>query len=912
MLTHKKASRIIVEHALNELNLKNVSQGLSSAEVLQRQQLYEPNELIAQEDDPLYIKFLEQFKDPLIMLLLGSAIISFLFGQFDDAISITLAVAIVGTVAFIQEYRSEQTLQALSKLVPPHCKVLRDEQVHDVMARELVPGDVVVLEAGDRVPADCRVVEETELMADESSLTGEGVPAQKTQEALNTPVFALQEEVELAEFTNLVFMGTLICNGHGKAVVIATGMQTEFGKTFEEMREVNTRRTPLQLKMDDLGKQLSLISIAIIVVIAMLGVFQGKNLLDMFQIGVSLAVAAIPEGLPICVTVTLALGVMRMANRKAIVKKLPAVEALGCATVVCCDKTGTLTKNQMTVEQIHMMGVELNIQVSGVGYQTQGDFTLNGEKISPQDNLALEKLLQTGCLCNNATLHPDGKVTGQPTELALLVANAKAGLEDARSSRPRVHEVAFSSQRKRMEVRVQEPEGLVYHVKGTIEGVLESCSTYMSFRGDILPLSEYEREITLKTAAEMGRKGLRVLAGAYGMQFNALTFAGLFGMRDPPRVGAQEAVTSMQSSQVQLVMITGDAKETAVAIAESMGFYDPSFHRAMSGAEIERLQGQKFQDHLERIAVFYRVSPRHKLSIVRAYQENEEVVAMTGDGVNDAAALKAADIGVAMGESGTDVAKEAADMIILDDNFATIVNAIEEGKSIFYNIKNFLTFQLSTSVAALTLIAMSTVLGLPSPLNAMQILWINIIMDGPPAQSLGVEPVDHAVMSRPPRRSSDQIIGTKLLVRVVTSGILIVIGTLWVFYKEMEDGQVTRRDTTMTFTTFVTFDMMNALCCRSSEKFVFQLDLFGNKAFLFAVGGSLLGQMLVIYFPPLQAVFQTEALSVGDLLYICAIASSLLVLDSVRKIVCKLGSRPQSTGIKDNFKRKLPTMHEIV
>jgi len=609
------------------------------------------------------------------------------------------------------------------------------------------------------------------------------------------------------------------------------------------------------------------------------------------------------------VTVTLALGVMRMANRKAIVKKLPAVEALGCTTVVCCDKTGTLTQNEMTVEQIFILGEETTIQVSGVGYQVNGEFRFHDGIINPATQPALKTLLEVGCLCNNAVFLSDGSISGQPTEVALLVACAKAQIPDLRSSQKRVNEVAFNSQRKRMEVRCESPNGLIYYAKGTLEGILEHCSTYVSFSGETLPLTEYERRKTQQAADEMGKKGLRVLAAGYGIQINALTFAGLFAMRDPPRLGVYNAINTMLSCKVRLVMITGDSKETAIAIAENLGFYDPLFNKSLSGSEIERMQGQKLGDILEHIAVFYRVSPRQKLAIVRAFQENGQIVAMTGDGVNDAPALKAADIGIAMGLTGTDVAKEAADMIIMDDNFATIVSAIEEGKCIYFNIKNFLTFQLSTSVAALALVAMSTVLGLPSPLNAMQILWINIIMDGPPAQSLGVEAVDPSVMSRPPRHRDDNILSKKLLFRVFTSGFLIVAGTLWVFFKEMgDDGVVTRRETTMTFTTFVMFDMVNALCCRSSEKTVFQLKMFENRAFIYAVGGSLVGQMLVIYFPPLQGVFQTESLYFSDLLLICTLVSSLIILDSFRKWLCARNS--PKTCEKDKY-NKLPSVFDV-
>ncbi|CAM9236671.1 unnamed protein product, partial [Discosporangium mesarthrocarpum] len=709
----------------------------------------------------------------------------------------------------------------------------------------------------------------------------------------------------------MVFMGTLACGGHATAVVTSTGMRTEFGKTFKEMKEVENRRTPLQMKMDDLGKQLSMISFVVIGVIAVIGVLQGKHLMEMFNIGVSLAVAAIPEGLPICVTVTLALGVMRMAKRNAIVKRLPAVEALGCANVICVDKTGTLTQNQMTVKELFILSEEEALAVTGVGYSQNGEVTLCKRVLNSTSYPAVTRLLEAACLCNNAVLtqtaqdsgHPtsqdvpcveNGSIRGQPTEIALLVAAAKFGAVDHRSSQERVHEVAFSSERKRMEVRYRHGSSLTYYVKGTVESILQHCTTFFSRDGTPAGLDDVDRRRVTEAAAMLGRKGRRVLAVAYGSRIEAMTFCGLVGIMDPPRPSAATSVREMQVSGTRVCMITGDAEETALAVASSLGIFNPAVHRALSGQEVERLTSTELEALIADVAVFYRTSPRHKLNIVRAMQAGGEMVAMTGDGVNDAPALKAADIGVAMGLAGTDVAKEAADMILLDDDFSTIVATIEEGKAIFYNIKNFLTFQLSTSVAALTIVAVATFLGFKCPLNAMQILWINIIMDGPPAQSLGVEPVHGSVLARPPRKAQDPIITTHLMFRVLSSGLLIVAGTLCVFRREMAQMtqmmsrtlEPTRRDTTMTFTTFVMFDMFNALCCRSADKTVPRMKLLANKAFLYSVGGSLVGQMLVIYFPPLQEIFQTEALSFHDLVMIVALTFTMVILDTGRKIMC--------------------------
>ncbi|CAM9720643.1 unnamed protein product [Pylaiella littoralis] len=914
------AARLAPEEVARHLGV-DAQSGLSLLEVSVRQGLVPPNELEQEEEDPLYKKYLEQFKDPLILLLLGSAVLSLLIKQYDDAISIFMAVTIVATVAFVQEYRSEQSLQALKTLLPPHATCLRGGKAEDVMARELVPGDVVLVKSGDRIPADCRLVQAADLFVDESSLTGEGHAREKVIAALDSvaprgnpaegagPVSHGHRAIPLAECKNMVFMGTLACGGHAKAVVVATGMKTEFGKTFEDMKEVECRRTPLQMKMDELGKQLSVLSFGIIGVIALVGVLQGKKLLEMFNIGVSLAVAAIPEGLPICVTVTLALGVMRMAKRNAIVKRLPAVEALGCATVICADKTGTLTRNEMTVKEVFVLSEDDIIDVAGVGYEPVGDFTLCGRRVTPQSSPAVTSVLEAACLCNNAVLGPaaaggnghlstgpaaeDSATRGQPTEICLLVAAQKFGVADPRPTHDRVHEVAFSSSKKKMEVRCMDRAGReTCYVKGSVEAVLLNCTSFRLRQGPAAEMGETERRQVLDAASALGSKGRRVMAVASGKTVDALVFCGLVGIMDPPRASAIAFADRMQACSTRMCMITGDAEDTAVAVASAIGFFDPSQHRTLSGAGIEHMSPSELEGFVRDVAVFYRTSPRHKLSIVKALQGIGEVVVMTGDGVNDAPALKAADIGVAMGISGSDVAKEAADMILMDDDIATITAAIEEGKAIFYNIKNFLTFQLSTAVAALSIVAIATFLGFKCPINAMQILWINIIMDGPPAQSLGVEPVHGAIVKRPPRKASDPVISTRLMWRVLSSGALIVVGTLWVFSlgvtKDgvlLKDVEPTRRDTTMTFTTFVMFDMFNALCCRSADKIVPQMDMFGNKAFIYSVGGSLVGQMLVVYLPWLQHVFQTEALSLNDLAFIAFVASSVVALDTARKLL---------------------------
>ncbi|KAM4658233.1 calcium-transporting ATPase type 2C member 1 isoform 4-T9 [Amazona ochrocephala] len=862
VLSSKKASELPVDEVASILQA-NLQNGLKNCEVCHRRAFHGWNEFDISEDEPLWKKYISQFKNPLIMLLLASAVISVVMHQFDDAVSITVAILIVVTVAFVQEYRSEKSLEELSKLVPPECHCVREGRVEHTLARDLVPGDTVCLSVGDRVPADLRLFEAVDLSIDESSLTGETAPCSKS-----TAPQPAATNGDLTSRSNIAFMGTLVRCGKAKGIVIGTGENSEFGEVFKMMQAEEAPKTPLQKSMDLLGKQLSLYSFGIIGVIMLVGWLQGKHILDMFTIGVSLAVAAIPEGLPIVVTVTLALGVMRMVKKRAIVKKLPIVETLGCCNVICSDKTGTLTKNEMTVTHIFTSDGQ-HAEVTGVGYNRFGEVMLDGEVIHGYNNPSISKIVEAGCVCNDALIR-NNTLMGKPTEGALIALAMK-----------------------------DKPE--VCFMKGAYEQVIRYCTSY-NCKGQTLPLVQQQREKYQQEKTSMGSAGLRVLALASGPELGQLTFLGLVGIIDPPRTGVKEAVTTLITSGVAIKMVTGDSQETAVAIASRLGLYSKN-SQAISGEEIDDLDIQQLSQITPKVAVFYRASPRHKLKIIKSLQNNGAVVAMTGDGVNDAVALKAADIGVAMGQTGTDVCKEAADMILVDDDFQTIMSAIEEGKGIYNNIKNFVRFQLSTSIAALTLISLATLMNFPNPLNAMQILWINIIMDGPPAQSLGVEPVDKDVIRKPPRNLKDSILTKSLIVKILVSSIIIVCGTLFVFWRELRDNVITPRDTTMTFTCFVFFDMFNALSSRSQAKSVFEIGLCSNKMFCYAVLGSIMGQLLVIYFPPLQKVFQTESLSVLDLLFLVGLTSSVcIVTELIKKFerskekIQKRGSSSSSTS----------------
>ncbi|KAL1845467.1 High affinity Ca2+/Mn2+ P-type ATPase-like protein [Paecilomyces lecythidis] len=987
--------------------------GLTPAEAEIRLLRDGPNELPHEEPEPLWLRFLKQFKETLILLLLASAGLSFFMGNYDDAVSITLAVTIVVTVGFVQEYRSEQSLEALSRLVPHYAHLIRnvptggtgtplaasggsEYELHDlrtsspssasaaakasttVAANQLVPGDLVLFSTGDRIPADIRITAATDLSIDESNLTGENEPVAKYADALGTtappaldtpkiitpprsPFFdapasgTVGADVRLNEQHNIAFMGTLVRSGYGQGIVISTGPNTEFGSISASLQEIESPRTPLQLSMDRLGQELSYMSFGVIGLIVVIGLLQGRKLLEMFTIGVSLAVAAIPEGLPIIVTVTLALGVLRMAKRGAIMRRLPSVETLGSVNVVCSDKTGTLTMNHMTVTKMWH-------------FDCPEPFEVHKDITSLTPGPAARTVLRVGNIANNARLsrvHANSPASassaavlsstadsssgvksrwvGQPTDVAILDLLDAFGEDDVRERiSARVSETPFSSERKWMGVIIGsgmsgDPSGghsgtEVAYIKGALEQVLIRCDTYLMKDGREVILDEPRRQVIRNAAEQMAAEGLRVLAFASGPapkvrrfgsrsatpspkpgqvqedeRYTGLVFSGLVGMNDPPRKDVYKSIRRLMSGGVRVIMITGDAETTAVAIAKKLGMPvndAPESRSVLRGDEIDRMSTEDLSQAMATTTVFARTSPDHKMKIIRALQSRGDVVAMTGDGVNDAPALKKADIGIAMGKLGTDVAKEAADMILTDDDFSTILRAIEQGKGIFYNIQNFITFQLSTSVAALTLVLLSTTLGFKNPLNAMQILWINILMDGPPAQSLGVEPVDPAVMSRPPRPKTARVLTRPLIQRVLTSAFMIMVGTLAIYVYEMGDADdelnpgkrsriVTAHDTTMTFTCFVLFDMFNALTCRSEGKSVLrgELPLFGNKMFNYAVFGSLAGQACVIYLPFLQRVFQTEPLSLGHLFKLLIVSSSVFWVDEGRKYLNALKRR---------------------
>ncbi|GAA6029522.1 hypothetical protein JCM8097_003720 [Rhodosporidiobolus ruineniae] len=865
----------------------SLKHGLDDAAVSAIREVAGANELEVDANDPAWKKFLEKFyEDPLILLLLASAAVSVAVGNYDDAASILVAVFIVITVGFVQEQRSEKSLEALNKLVPHYCHLIRNGQKTTTLGNVLVPGDLVTFHTGDRIPADVRLTQAHGLEIDESALTGETKPARKQTEAIvDAGVGA--GGLPISERTNVAFMGTLVRSGRGEGLVVGTGLQSEFGVVFSMMQEVGDKKTPLQVSMDELAQKLSLISFGVIGLICLIGVLQRRSWLEMFTIGVSLAVAAIPEGLPIVVTVTLALGVLRMSKRSAIVKKLPSVETLGSVSVICSDKTGTLTTNVMTVTKAYTVD--------------HGIFDVDHSPplLTPDDSRA--KVFLVGNLCNHA--HADkGKYHGQATEVALMNVLSTVGLSDQRQSFTRKTEVAFSSETKSQSVTgtfTHAPSAPEHtYLSGALEPVLARCRTYLRSDGSTTPLDPGVAKLISSKAIELASLGLRVVAMAYGAASDgdALTFAGFQGMMDPPRPGVADAIAQLALGGIQVVMITGDSEQTAVAIAQQLGIRtsaDGPDGRAgvLTGKEIDLLSQTQLTERIGGVTVFARTTPRHKMAIIEAFQARGAVVAMTGDGVNDAPALKMADIGVSMGRGGTDVAKEAADVILVDDNFTTLLPAVEEGKGIFVNIQNFLCFQLSTAVAALSLVTLSTAFGLPNPLNAMQILFINVIMDGPPSQSLGVDPVDREVMRGPPRPKNAPILTRRLMYRVAFSATVIICGVLFILARELGDGTDLARDQTMTFTSFVILDLVSALQNRGLNVPL----VLGrpNKMLLLAVSISFLVQVALIYLPILQPVFQTQALSTGDIFTLVGLGTCSMLAHEMRRVFERSQSRAE-------------------
>lgn len=869
-------------------NLRSSPEGLSNDEAAKRLAEYGPNELKATGSISPWKILLDQFKNVLIIILLIATAISFFLGHGVEAIAITVIVLFAVLLGFIQEYRAERAIESLRQMAAPTATVIRAGIEIEVPARELVPGDVVLLVAGDNVPADLRLVESINLQVVEAPLTGESVPVEKHVEALD------DADLAVGDRKNMAYAGTSVTYGRARAIVILTGMHTEFGQIARMLESVETGRTPLQENLDKVGHKLAQAAFVVVALIVGLGLFRGQPFIEMFIFGVALAVAVVPEALPAVVTISLALGVKRMVKRNALVRRLPAVETLGSTSFICSDKTGTLTRDEMTVRKIFMAGEMF--EVSGSGYEPQGIISTNGKPVEVSEPLKL--LLGAAALSSDARLTKDAtegrwQIKGDPTEAALVVAAAKGGLVkvDLENQFPRVAEIPFTSETKRMTTLHKTPDGTVAFSKGAPEVMLDCC--VRQIHGTDEPeLQGATRAEILNAAQEMASEALRVLAVAYKPKANIkdaerdMIFLGLLGMIDPPREEARDAVKRCEEAGITVVMITGDHPLTARAVASELGLLNGG--RVFTGAELEITDDEEFKEEVEDIRVYARVSPAHKLRVVTALQANGEIVAMTGDGVNDAPALKKADIGIAMGITGTDVSKEASAMTLTDDNFASIVAAVEEGRGIFSNIKKYLMYLLSSNIGEIGLMAGASLAGLPLPLTAVQILYVNLATDGLPALALAVDPTEDDLMKRPPRNPRTGIFTKPVVFLMVVGGLWSTIINLGLFVWALNSGRGLPEAITMTFVSLVLIQFFKAYNFRSDRHSVLNHP-FANKWLNLAIVWELILLGFIIYVPFLQTTFGTFALPWEDWVIIILAAFTVSPVLELAKWVIRRG-----------------------
>ena len=870
--------------------LGSAETGLSAKEADARLAKYGPNEIqAAHRVSPWEILF-EQFKNVLILILLGATGISFFLGHATESIVIAVIVLFAVGLGFVQEYRAERAIEALRQMAAPTATVLRDGFEVKVPAREVVPGDVVILHTGDRIPADGRLIESINLQIEEAALTGESVPVEKHTDALPT------QEMPVGDRKNMVYAGTAATYGRGRALIVATGMQTEFGKIAQLLQTVESSKTPLQQNLDKVGSVLARAAFVVVAIIVALGLLRGQPFIEMLIFGIALAVAVVPEALPAVVTISLAIGVQKMVKRNALIRRLPAVETLGSTSVICSDKTGTLTKDEMTVRKLLAAGQVFD--VSGSGYAPHGEFSSDGKTVEP--TAELKQMLTAATLASDAIIvkdetgneKNDWDIKGDPTEGALVVAAAKAGLkkETLDDTYPRTQEIPFTSETKRMTTLHKVEKGTVAYTKGAPEIILDNCDSILTASG-VKKLDDATRKQVVDTARDFANQALRVLGvasksdSALETAQTGMTFLGLAGMIDPPRPEAKEAISVCESAGIRAVMITGDHPLTAQAVARELGLLKTG--RVVTGAELDDISDEDFKRQVETIDVYARVSPVHKLRVVTALQANEHIVAMTGDGVNDAPALKKADIGIAMGITGTDVTKEAAAMTLTDDNFASIVAAVEEGRGVFGNIKKYLMFLLSSNIGEITLMVAATLLGLPLPLTAVQILYVNLATDGLPALALAVDPSDSDIMRRKPRKPRIGIFTRPVKWILGIAGLWSGFVNISLFIWAMNSGRSTEEAMTMVFMSLVVIQFFKAYNHRSEHRTVFERP-FRNKWLNLAILWEFSLLLLIVYLPFLHEPFDTYSLPLVDWLIILAVAASITpVLELVKWFIRK-------------------------
>lgn len=840
------------------INERELQSGLTQAEAERRLKKHGPNVLKKKKRvSPIKI-FISQFNDFIIWVLIVATVISGFMGEKADAVTILIIIVMNAILGFIQEFRTEKSLEALKDMAAPTSKVIRGGNLKVISAEELVVGDLVVLESGDRIPADCMLVEDSNFMVDESLLTGESIGVEKSSGRKDSSIY----------------MGTIVLKGKGKARVVQTGMNTEMGKIADMLQSIENERSPLKEKLASLGKVLVILCIIICVIVTLTGIWRGQDKYEMFLLGVSLAVAAIPEGLPAIVTVALALGVSRMLKRNALVRKLPAVETLGCTSVICSDKTGTLTENKMTVKAMYFDGKIYNV-----------------DKDSVPENLLLKKAFT---YCNDCNFDMNesnisNSLFGDPTETALIKAFFKQSkdLKGFLDKANRVYDIPFDSDRKMMSVIVKEGSKDICYVKGAPERIINKCK-YILDRGEVKLFTSDHRNRVLKSVETMSFNALRCIAGAYkdngvsrgkGLEEN-LVFLGIAGIIDPPRKEVKDAVLKCRLAGIRPVMITGDHKNTAFAIGKELDICKDQ-SEVITGEELDDLSDRQLASKVDHISIFARVSPNHKLRIVKAFKSKNKIVAMTGDGVNDAPAVKEADIGISMGVSGTDVTKEASSMILLDDNFATIVSAIEEGRVIYDNIRKFIRYLLSCNLGEVLTMFLASVFYLDTPLLPIQILMVNLATDGLPAIALGVDPADGDIMTGKPRPKNENIFARGLSEKIIVRGSLIGVCTVLAFVVGQYYGFGLETSRTIALCTLIMSQLIHVFECRSERHSIFEINLFSNVYLLGAVAVSICMLFCVIYIPFLQGVFHTTALNIGQWTIVAFFSAIIAVINSL-------------------------------
>lgn len=876
-------------------NLNTDPEGISSREAFLRLKKFGLNEFGEKKKKNEFYKFFSQFKNPLVYLLILSALITYFLKHNLDTVIIIVIVLLNTIIGYFQEKKAEKSLEALKKLMSLRSRVIRDGNKMEISALELVPGDIVTLEEGSKIPADIRLIESTALKLDESILTGESTPVYKNTEII-------KKDALISDQKNMLFSGTIVVSGKGTGVVVATGKNTQFAKIAKEISELPEESTPLEKKLEKFSKILLVVIIWVAVVIFVIGLFRGFNAINMLLTAVAAAVAIIPEGLPAVITVTMAVGIHTMAKQNAIVKKLSAVETLGQITTIASDKTGTLTYNQMTLEKIFIGDTEINI--TGEGYEPEGSFLISGKKINPLYQTELRNTLIISALCNNASLveeKKEWKIIGDPTEGALLVASEKAGIyqEEIIRKYPRLDEISFDAKMQFMATlhRDKNKSDNLIAVKGTLEKIL-SLAKYIHRHNMVEKLDIDTKKNILKLADQEARQGYRILALAEKHlpdhnekistdDIRNLIFLGFSAIKDPPREEVKDAIAKCQTAGIKVVMITGDFPATAKAIADNLGI-DGKNTAVITGEELSLMPIKEFRETVRNTSIFARVTPEGKLKIVESLQKNNQIVAVTGDGVNDAPILKQADIGISMGIGGTDVAREASDMVLLDNNFSTITNAIEEGRTIYQNIKRAIFFLISTNAGEILILMSAIVIGLPIPLSPIQILWINLITDGVSGFSLAMEPKHSEILKLKPRSPKEGILNKIISLRIAIVAVTMTIGTMILYYFEILNGASENHARTIAFVSMAFFQIFNILNSRSFKTSIFNTPLFSNVYITFSVISMIILTVLTAQLPFFQRLFDTVGLTFNEWIYVVMVSLSVIIVVEIEKFVRNL------------------------